>query len=141
MTTTRPAPATASPTPSTAGTNLAVVRGALSSPPTRRELPSGDVVHGYEVTVREPGRPAASVPVVVIGRRAPARLTAGDEVVVVGRIRRRYFRAGAVTASRTEVVADRIVPAARAARVDAAWVEARVRLDDLGDDPPAPGRG
>ena len=37
-------------------------------------------------------------------------------VVVVGRVRRRFFRAGGATASRTEVVADRVVPARQRAR-------------------------
>jgi single-strand DNA-binding protein len=35
------------------------------------------------------------------------------EVIVVGTVRRRFFRAGGATQSRTEVVADRIVPTRR----------------------------
>ena len=109
------------------GTNLVVLRGVLSRDPEPRQLPSGDAVVAYDVTVRPesalrrarrgpsrcrwPGSP----------RRRPAgALSAGDDVVVVGRVRRRFFRAGGATASRTEVVATRVVPARSAAQVRAA---------------------
>ncbi|MGE0796473.1 MAG: hypothetical protein AB7O29_14165, partial [Acidimicrobiia bacterium] len=60
---------------------------------------------------------------------APAGATgigAGEDVVVAGRVRRRFFRAGGVIQSRTEVVADQVVAArqrARAAKLVAAAVE------------------
>ena len=75
-------------------------------------MPSGDVLVAYEVTVPRTEGPADSVPVVWFptARRQPS-LEAGDEVVVVGRVRRRFFRSGGTTQSRTEVVADRGVPA------------------------------
>ena len=93
--------------------NLAVVRGRLSSEPNRRELPSGDVVVQYEVTVRSDTGPAESVPVArFTNGRVPA-LHEGDEVVVTGRVRRRFFRAGSSTASRTEIVAESVVAAAK----------------------------
>jgi single-strand DNA-binding protein len=38
-------------------------------------------------------------------------------VLVVGHVRRRFFRSGALTQSRTEVVAQRVVPLSRRARV------------------------
>ena len=41
----------------------------------------------------------------------------GAEVVVTGHVRRRFFRAGGGTQSRTEVVADAVVPARSRARV------------------------
>lgn len=94
--------------------NLVVLRGSLSSPPRARELPSGAALTLLEVSTRVADG-AASVPVVVpaSATAVPASLDAGDEVVVVGRVVRRYFRAGGVTQSRTEVVADRLVPASR----------------------------
>jgi single-strand DNA-binding protein len=102
--------------------NVAILRGALSRPPEVRQLPSGDLLVSYEVTVPGEGeRRAESVP--VVWPAAPAKaaeLDADAEVVVVGRVRRRFFRAGGVTQSRTEVVAERVVPAkpaATAARV------------------------
>jgi single-strand DNA-binding protein len=93
--------------------NLAVIRGRLSSDPVDRTLPSGDLLVAYEVSITRPDAATESVPVVLIGGRPPAGLVAGDEVVVVGRVRRRFFRAGGGTASRTEIVADQLVPARR----------------------------
>ena len=44
-------------------------------------------------------------------------LTAGTDVVVVGSVRRRFFRTAGATQSRTEVVAERIVAARRGREV------------------------
>jgi hypothetical protein len=44
-------------------------------------------------------------------------LQRGDAVLVVGYVRRRFFRAAAVTQSRTEVVAQRVVAATRRTQV------------------------
>jgi hypothetical protein len=43
-------------------------------------------------------------------------LEAGAELVVVGRVRRRFFHSGTGLQSRTEVVVDRAVPARHTAR-------------------------
>lgn len=94
-------------------TNLAVLRGTVSSEPRRRELASGTIVTQVEVTTR--GATTSSVPVAVFDREVTA--TAGDDVVVIGHVRRRFFRVGGVTQSRTEVVAGRIVPAHHHRRV------------------------
>lgn len=91
--------------------NLTILRGIVTSEPKVRALPSGSTVTNVEVTTRGEAV-TASVPVVVHDR--PAGVATGDEVVVVGHVRRRFFRAGGVTQSRTEVVANRIVPARRA---------------------------
>ena len=82
--------------------NLVVLRGHLSSEPRARELPSGSTLVQLEVTTRSDAG-AESVPVAWFDQ--PFAGAAGDEVVVVGRVRRRFFRAGGVTQSRTEVVA------------------------------------
>jgi single-strand DNA-binding protein len=96
------------------GTNLAVLVGTLSRPAELRELPSGDHLVALEVTVRPDGGPAESVPVAWSGAPvAAARWAAGEEVLVVGRVRRRFFRAGGVTQSRTEVAATVAVPTRR----------------------------
>jgi single-strand DNA-binding protein len=108
--------------------DLVVLSGHLSSEPTERELPSGDVMRTYEVTVREPGHVAASVPVVMVGGRPPDA-SAGDRVAVVGRIRRRFFRAGGATASRTEVLADDVVVVRRRRDLDRLMRRATGRLD------------
>jgi single-strand DNA-binding protein len=98
------------------GTNLTLLVGTLSRPPEPRTLPSGDTVLGLELTVRAEGSPAESVPLAWLG--APARAlgwTVGEELLVAGRTRRRFFRAGGATQSRTEVVVTAAVPTRRAA--------------------------
>ena len=102
---------------SVAGTNLAVVVGLLTRPPERRPLPSGDDVVALELSVRRSDGPAESVPVAWLGAPpAASAWSVGDEVLVVGRIRRRFFRAGGATQSRTEVVATTAVPTRQAAK-------------------------
>lgn len=106
--------------------NVAVLRGTLSRAPEQRTLPSGDQLVAYELTVRPADGPAETVPVAWLD--APARATrfeAGAEVVVVGRVRRRFFRAGGGTGSRTEVVARSVLKATtvRADRAIAGAVE------------------
>jgi single-strand DNA-binding protein len=95
--------------------NIAVVRGVVSSDPRRRELKSGSTVTNVELTTQV-GDERCSVPVVVYDRTVA--VGAGDEIVVCGQVVRRFFRAGGVTASRTEVVADRVVPARQRRRVE-----------------------
>src|SRR4051812_18656854 len=97
--------------------NIVILRGRLSRPPEVRTLPSGDPLVAYEITVERPGERAESVPVVWFGTAPAAELEPDTEVVVVGRVRRRFFRAGGATQSRTEVVADDVVPARLTKRV------------------------
>ena len=105
--------------------NVALLRGTLSSEPQARSLPSGDELVEYQVTTRRADQPADSVPVVWFDPPVAAgRLAEGDEVVVVGRIRRRWFRAGGATQSRTEIVADAVVASRQAARSRAAVARA-----------------
>lgn len=113
--------------------NLAVVRGTLPNEPQRRELSSGGAVVQFDVSTRlvADGRAvSASVPVAWIDP-PPAVLGAigvGVEVVVVGTVRRRFFRVGGVTQSRTEVVADSVLPARRRKQVVAELQRAAERL-------------
>ena len=110
-------------------TNVAILVGRLARPAEERELPSGDRLVAYEVTVpRESGR-AESVPVVWFDAPAAAgALDVDEKVVVVGRVRRRFFQAGGSTQSRTEVVADAVVPTRQAKRAQAALERARQAL-------------
>ncbi|MFZ9017981.1 MAG: hypothetical protein ACO225_07825 [Ilumatobacteraceae bacterium] len=87
--------------------NVVILRGTVSSAPVVRVLPSGDVVTNLDVTTRT-GALTASVPVVVDGENSDVRVS--SEVVVVGHVRRRFFRIGGATQSRTEVVASTLVP-------------------------------
>lgn len=114
--------------------NLAVVRGRLSRPASIRELPSGTRLASLDVTT-EPhrdGDPADTVP--IVWRDPPASVDAldtDDDVVVVGRVRRRFFRSGGVTQSRTEVEADIVLRSRQKARVQRAVTEAGASLEGL----------
>jgi len=94
--------------------NIVVLVGEVTSPPVSRELPSGAVVSTFDVaTVTTSGR--VSVPVSLEGETETA--VVGAEVCIVGIVRRRFFRSGASVASRTEVVAQSVIPGRRRAQV------------------------
>ena len=95
--------------------NVVVLRGRVTSEPRVRELPSGTIVTQIEVTTRSDGG-VASVPVAVVDRSVGC--SAGDDVVVAGHVRRRFYRAGGVTQSRTEVVAADVVRIGRRRAVE-----------------------
>ena len=98
------------------GTNLAILVGTLGRDAELRTLPSGDQLVALEVTVRREGNPAESVPVAwPSAPAAAAAWAAGEELLVIGRVRRRYFRPSGSTQSRTEVVADRVISTRRRA--------------------------
>jgi len=107
---------------------VVALRGHLAKPAEERVLPSGDRLVSFEVTVDGPGR-RETVPVVWPDAPPEASGYEGDSpVVVVGRVRRRFFRAGGATASRTEVVAEVVLPAGSAEAVAAALRDAAARL-------------
>lgn len=110
--------------------NVTIVRGTLSRPPDTRVLASGTTVVSYDVTVRPPdGGPAETVPVSWFEPpAAAARLGEGDEVLVTGRVRRRFFRAAGRTQSRTDVVADTVVRTSARIRAGKALEAARARI-------------
>jgi single-strand DNA-binding protein len=112
--------------------NLAVVRGTCSSPAEVRVLSSGSALALLQLTARVAGAPAVSVPVIVWEPTAAVeRLDTGDDVVVLGRVRRRFFRTGAGTASRVEIEADAVVPARDGRRVRALVRRATTALEQL----------
>jgi single-strand DNA-binding protein len=109
--------------------NVVVLRGRLSRPAQLRVLPSGGRLVALEVSVPNAGARAESVPVVWPEPPAGAQsLDVDHEVVVVGRVRRRFFRAQGATQSRTEVVAEAVVPCRQAKRARAAIARAAERL-------------
>lgn len=111
--------------------NVVALQGVLSSAPETRTLKTGDRLVSYEVTIRTPGRPTETAPVVWLDPPARAAdLAAGTEVVVTGRVHRRFFRSGGATASRTEVVADSVIPARQRKRVAGALDVVVARLGD-----------
>lgn len=83
--------------------NTAVVRGRLTADARVADLADGTSVHNFEVRCGD-----AVVPVAWYDPRRPPKLVAGTEIIVVGRVRRRWFRAGGGSQSRTEVVADTV---------------------------------
>jgi hypothetical protein len=52
---------------------------------------------------------------------------------VVGRVRRRFYRAGGATASRTELVAERVAPVRQRVRSMQLTARARVLIDAAAD--------
>lgn len=113
---------------------LVVLHGVLARPASLVELPSGDRLASLEVTVRRSDGPAEPVPVSVPDPPAWASdLDSGSEVVVLGRVRRRFFRSGGVTQSRTEVVASRLARASSRRRVGALVAEAARCLEKTND--------
>ncbi|MDQ3679129.1 MAG: single-stranded DNA-binding protein [Actinomycetota bacterium] len=113
-----------------AGINLVLLKGRLSRPAELRVLPSGDRLVALELSVTRPGLRAESVP--VVWHDAPAAAEAFDvnqSVVVLGRVRRRFFRTGGATQSRTEVVAESVAPARQPKRAGTLVARAMLRLD------------
>ena len=110
--------------------NVVVVAGRLSRPAEQRVLPSGERLVAVQVTVDRTGDRAETVPVVWFDAPASAaELDVEEPVVVVGRVRRRFFQAGGSTQSRTEVVADSVVPTRRAKSARTALAAATARLE------------
>lgn len=111
--------------------NLAVIRGECCSPPEVRVLDSGTRLGTFALRVRRDGERAVSLPVAVWDPPAwLATLAAGDDVLVVGEVRRRFFRSGGPTPGvRVEVVADTVTPGKDRRRVGAALRRARRAID------------
>jgi single-strand DNA-binding protein len=114
--------------------NVVALRGRLSRPAEIRSLPSGDQLIQLEVTVRRPDEKAESVPVTCAYSARIADLDVDDEVIVVGRVRRRFFRAGGMTQSRTEVVADEVLPPRMLKKVATALERARLSISETEPD-------
>ena len=83
--------------------NVVAVSGYLWSCPVVCELQSGSVLMSFELTTKV-DQLAVSVPLVWFDPPDTVAFDAGDEVAAVGTVRRRFFRSGGVTQSRTEVV-------------------------------------
>ncbi len=115
------------------GLNVVMIRGRLSRPAELRILPSGDRLVALELSVPRAGARSESVPVVWHDAPAVAEALDVDQaVIVLGRVRRRFFRAGGATQSRTEVVAETVIPARQAKRARSLLAKAKVRLEAAG---------
>ncbi len=102
--------------------NLVVVRGTCSGPPELRELESGRRLAALAVRAPGPDGRTTSVPVTVWEPAAWVEdLDDGADVVVVGAVRRRFFRTGAGgAAARVDVEAVFVGRAGRRRDLDAA---------------------
>lgn len=110
------------------GVNVVVLRGVVTSGPVERELPNGDVVTSLDVATQTvEGR--LLVPVVAVDQTVS--VDEGDEVVVLGQVRRRFFRAGSGVQSRTEVVAEKVIRASQVARVRKAVSDAAEAVSEV----------
>lgn len=113
--------------------NVAVLRGVVRGDPTIRELASGGAIAQFDVATTI-GSATTTVRVVVPvawpepSASSTAWLVEAMELVVVGTVRRRFFRVGGATQSRTEVVADTVVPARRRKQAAAAVTDALARI-------------
>lgn len=134
--------------------NIVVLVGRVAREPFVRTLGSGDT--SIEIDLVIPGPPAETVNVVAINPIAVAAdvglaedggassgpdavaLCAGavalevdTPLLVVGRVRRRFFRIGGATRAHTEVVASVVLPAEPGAPAEAAVARAASRLRSL----------
>jgi len=93
-------------------------------------LQSGRVLAILQVTARPDDGAAVSVPVVQWDPPAwVERLDAGDEVLVVGRVRRRFYQAAGAAASKVEIEADALARATDRRRVGVVLRRAREALE------------
>ena len=90
--------------------NVVLLEGVVSSEPLLRDVGSGVVSMSFDLRSSLDGH-AASVPVVWPQPDTDVTLRLHDVVRVVGGVKRRFFRSGGSTQSRTEVVASGIVAA------------------------------
>lgn len=107
--------------------NVVVLEGVLSSAPVTRQLASGSVVVSLEVTTDIEGV-SASVPVAWFDPPTEVVWDAGQQLVVAGTVRRRFFRSGGLTQSRTEVVATEVVEAGKRRQVQRLLRQATEKL-------------
>lgn len=115
--------------------NLVLLRGTITNEPVVRALASGNSVTNVELSTDVDGR-AVTVPVAVPDHAVT--VGAGDTVVAIGYVRRRFFRVGGVTQSRTEVVTAELIKTTRRRTVQR--VIERV-IDTIGaDESPRSGR-
>lgn len=88
--------------------NVALIVGVIVQTPEERELADGSKVTEFNVRVSEEGKPSSTVPITLEGILG---IPVGTEVIVAGRVRRRFYRAGGSTVSRTVILAVSVIPA------------------------------
>ena len=93
----------------TGSVNVVVLAGTVAAEPVERQLPSGEVVTELRVHAPEAGQRLLPLPVTArhgdIDMDAIRAIRYEDDVLVHGRLVRRFYRRGAGARSVTEVVA------------------------------------
>jgi hypothetical protein len=113
--------------------NLSVVCGACSAAPEFRVLDSGTRLASLAIRCPASGDRATSVPVTVWNPPAWLEtLEPGETVVVVGRLRRRFYQRPGGVGSRVDIEADTIGRARDRRRIDAARRRAFAELEAWG---------
>jgi single-stranded DNA-binding protein len=113
--------------------NVSVVCGPCSAAPEIRVLASGTRLATLALRCPAGDGRATSVPVTVWDPPAWVEsLAPGDAVVVVGRLRRRFYQRPGGVGSRVDIEAQMIGRARDRRRLDAALKKARAALDILG---------
>lgn len=104
--------------------NIVVLSGVVATEPEARSLADGSCRWSFDLATESPtvhgGAERIVVPVVWAGDALPAGVEAAVPAVVIGRVRRRFFRAGGATVSRTEVAALELVAVTRRRPIAAA---------------------
>lgn len=108
--------------------NVVVLHGTLSSDPVTRTLTSGSMLVSLELTTLVEGV-SISVPVAWFDPPAEVTCAAGDTLLVTGTVRRRFFRTGGLTQTRTEVVASEVIAGGRRRQERAALSRAALLLE------------
>jgi hypothetical protein len=109
--------------------NLVTLEGHLARPAQQRVLPSGSLIVNMELTIRRDNERAETVPLSWPDPPAWAStLDADASVVVVGRVRRRFFKAAGTTQSRTEVVVTAMVPVSSTKRARTVLAKASAEI-------------
>ena len=113
--------------------NLVVLSGTVTLEPTIREL-KGGVVLQFDVSTPLGEGTTTSVPVAWHDPTPTqtSSFTAGDDVIVTGTVRRRFFRVGGQTQSRTEVIVASLIPARRKKSANSALAAAADSIRRVG---------
>lgn len=108
-------------------TNVSLVRGTLVALPTVRVIDRHQRATTFDLATVVGGKRAV-VPVVALNMDLPI-IKVGDDVTVLGHVRRRFFRVGARTQSVTELMVEHIVAGNKTARLEKLYaaLTARVR--------------
>jgi single-stranded DNA-binding protein len=115
--------------------NIAIIRGVISTDPTTRVLPGRGTVLQFDVSTRIGSDGSGSAVAVPVAWNDPSAaqvgiVVRGAAVTIVGTVRRRFFRVAGATQSRTEVIADLVVPDRQRKRAAEALRQAADRILD-----------